>query len=280
MEAPTVCDLQDTDSKSCYFTKHHFGPASKSELHPQTSTSTAKTLGQRWANTCGLMNHLIQMEIKDLTIDELSLLLDDLLTQVSVLLEALHHKVLLPDDAVLQQRVRLNLRVLDLQLVDLAEESQDLPLAVGAHPLEEQLLLAPGLIPQLQEPALQQHLEDERWDEGRSFTSESRPAARTFCLWSFFCSAVSVSRFSRASLTSWDSVLSGGVSGESESFSLSSFFRLSFFLSACHFLLCWLCSCSQLGQKHIHTFCCHSLADPDAGLILFYRHISSLCPFF
>lgn len=90
---------------------------------------------------------------------------------------------------------------------------------------------------------------DEGWKEG-SFSSsrqESGSAARTFCLWSFFCSAVSVTRFSRASLTSWDSVLSGGDSGESESFSLSSFFRLSFFLSACHFLLCLLCSCSQLG---------------------------------
>lgn len=77
---------------------------------------------------------------------------------MSVLLEALHHKVLLADDAVLQQRVRLDLRVLDLQLVDLAEESQDLPLLVRAHPPVQQLLLAPGLIPQLQEPALQQHL--------------------------------------------------------------------------------------------------------------------------
>lgn len=40
-----------------------------------------------------------------LTINELSLLLYDLVTQVSVLLEALHHKVFLPDDVVFEQRV-------------------------------------------------------------------------------------------------------------------------------------------------------------------------------
>lgn len=93
-----------------------------------------------------------------LTVDELSLLLDDLVTQVSVLLEALHHKVLLSDHAVPQQRVRLHFRVLHLQLVDLAEESQDLALLVGAPAPVQQLLQAPGLIPQLREPAVEQHL--------------------------------------------------------------------------------------------------------------------------
>lgn len=105
-------------------------------------------------------------EAGGLTVDELPLLLDDLVAQVSVLLEALHHEVLLSDDAVLQQRVRLNLRVLDLQLVDLAEEAQDLALLVCAHPPVQQLLLPPGLVPQLQEPALQQHLERRRGGGG------------------------------------------------------------------------------------------------------------------
>lgn len=71
----------------------------------------------------------------------------------------------------------------------------------------------------------------------------------TFCLWIFFCSAMSVTRFSRAIATSWVSVLSGGDSGESESFSLSSLLTLSFLLSARHFLLRLLRSCSQLRDK-------------------------------
>ena len=62
------------------------------------------------------------------TVDEPPLLLYDLVTQVSVLLETLHHKVLLPDHVVLEQRVRLHLCVPDLQLVDLAEEAQNLSL--------------------------------------------------------------------------------------------------------------------------------------------------------
>lgn len=106
----------------------------------------------------------------NLTVDELSLLLDDLVTQVSVLLEALHHEVLLSDDAVLQQRVRLDFHVLHLQLLDLAEETQDLALLAGAHAPVQQLLQASGLIPQLQEPALQQHLRGTgRWNE-RTFS--------------------------------------------------------------------------------------------------------------
>lgn len=68
------------------------------------------------------------------TINELPLLLYDLVAQVPVLLEALHHYVLLADDVVLEQRVRLHLHVLDLQLVHLAEEAQDLALLLRAHP--------------------------------------------------------------------------------------------------------------------------------------------------
>lgn len=63
-----------------------------------------------------------------LTINELSLLLNYLVTQVSVLFEALHHKVFLPNNVVLEQRVGLHLCVLNLQLVNLAEEAQDLTL--------------------------------------------------------------------------------------------------------------------------------------------------------
>lgn len=69
---------------------------------------------------------------------------------------------------------------------------------------------------------------------------------QTFCFWIFFCSAMRVTKFSRATATSRVSVLSGGESGESESFSLSSLLTLSFLLSERHFLLRLLCSCSQL----------------------------------
>lgn len=102
------------------------------------------------------------MDCGRLTINELSLLLDDLVAQVSVLLEALHYKVLLPDDVVLEQRVRLHLCVLDLQLVDLAQEAQDLALLLRAHPPWEQLLQAPSSIPELQESTLQQRLGEEQ----------------------------------------------------------------------------------------------------------------------
>lgn len=56
---------------------------------------------------------------RQLTVDELPLLLDDLVAEMAVLLEALHHGVLLPDEVVLEQGVRLHLRILDLQLVHL-----------------------------------------------------------------------------------------------------------------------------------------------------------------
>lgn len=102
------------------------------------------------------------MDYGRLTINELSLPLDDLVAQVSVLLEALHHKVLLPDDVVLEQRVRLHLCVFDLQLVNLAQEAQDLALLLRAHSPREQLLQAPSSIPELQESTLQQRLGEEQ----------------------------------------------------------------------------------------------------------------------
>lgn len=77
---------------------------------------------------------------------------------------------------------------------------------------------------------------------------------------------MSVTRFSRAIATSWVSVLSGGDSGESESFSLSSLLTLSFLFSARHFLLRLLCSCSQLGEKNKRFNCSQS----NSWLGLFY----------
>lgn len=71
----------------------------------------------------------------------------------------------------------------------------------------------------------------------------------TFCLRIFFCSAISTTRFSLAMATSWVSVLSGGESGVSESFSLSSLLKLSFLCSPRHFLWCLLRSCSQLKRN-------------------------------
>lgn len=88
------------------------------------------------------------------TVNELSLLLDDLVTEVAVLLEALHHKVLLSDHIVFEQGVGLHLSVLDLQLVDLTEEAQHLPLLLAAHPARKQLLQAPGPLTQLHKVAL------------------------------------------------------------------------------------------------------------------------------
>jgi len=71
----------------------------------------------------------------------------------------------------------------------------------------------------------------------------------TFCFWIFFRSSISVFRFSRATATSRVTVLSGGDSEESESFSLSSLLTLSFLLSARHFLLRLFHSCSQLEEE-------------------------------
>ena len=93
-----------------------------------------------------------------LTDDELPLLLDDLVAEVAVLLEALHHKVLLADDVVLEQRVRLHLGVADLQLVHLAEQAEHLPLLLRAHLAGKHLLQAPRPLPLLQEPPLQETL--------------------------------------------------------------------------------------------------------------------------
>ena len=100
------------------------------------------------------------------TVDEPPLLLDDVVAQEPVLLVALHRKVLLADDVVLEQGVRLHLGVADLQLVDLAEEAQHLALLLGAHPARQQLLQALGALPQLQEAALQRRLVDRRRNGG------------------------------------------------------------------------------------------------------------------
>lgn len=173
-----------------------------------------------------------------------------------MLFEALHHKVFLPDDVVFEQCVGLHLRILDLQLVDLAEEAQDLALLLWAHPLRQQLLQTSGSILKLQKPALQQALKGQTWPlKTRCCRTIFRwfwkqlTGNPTFCFWILFCSAMSVTRFSRATATSWVSALSGGDSGQSESFSLSSLLMLSFLLSARHFLLRLLRSCSQLQKK-------------------------------
>jgi len=94
-----------------------------------------------------------------LTDDELPLLLDDLVTEVPVPLEAAHHRVLLADDVVPEEGARLHLCVLHLQLVHLAEQAEHLALLLGAHLARQQLLQAPRALPLLQEPSLQQHLQ-------------------------------------------------------------------------------------------------------------------------
>lgn len=58
-----------------------------------------------------------------LTINELPLLLDEFIAKVPVHLKAADHKILLPDHVVLEQSVRLYLGILDLELVDLAQEA-------------------------------------------------------------------------------------------------------------------------------------------------------------
>lgn len=74
----------------------------------------------------------------------------------------------------------------------------------------------------------------------------------TFCFCIFFCSVMSVTRFSLAMATSCVSVLSGNDSGESESFSLSSLLKVSFLLSPCHFFLLLKRSCSQLDGDRLY----------------------------
>lgn len=97
-----------------------------------------------------------------LTVNELSLLLNNLVAQVSVLLKALHHKVFLSDHIVFEQSMGLHLCILDLQLVDLAEKAEDLALLLRAYPPRQQLLQASGLVSKLQKPTLKQRL----WAEG------------------------------------------------------------------------------------------------------------------
>ena len=74
-----------------------------------------------------------------LTLDELLLPLDDLVGE-GLLLVVLQNEKIAPSDLVLlEQVVRLHLDLLDLQLVDLAEQGQDLALLLRADPLRKLL---------------------------------------------------------------------------------------------------------------------------------------------
>lgn len=93
-----------------------------------------------------------------LTIDKLPLLLDDLMAEVSVLFKTLHYHIFLSDHVVLEQRAGLHLCVLDLQLVDLAEEAKHFPLLLWAHTAGEKLFEMSSLLSQLCQALLQSGL--------------------------------------------------------------------------------------------------------------------------
>lgn len=61
------------------------------------------------------------------------------MAEVSVLFETLHYYVFLSDHVVLKQCAGLHLCVLDLQLVNLAEEAKHFPLLLRAHAAGEKL---------------------------------------------------------------------------------------------------------------------------------------------
>ena len=74
-----------------------------------------------------------------LTFDELFLSLDDLVGEGLLFVVLEDEEVPPPDLVLLEQVVRLHLDLLDLQLVDLAEQGQDLALLLRADPLRKLL---------------------------------------------------------------------------------------------------------------------------------------------
>lgn len=75
-----------------------------------------------------------------------------------MLLQAAHRLAAVAERAVPEQRVRLHLRVLHLQLVHAAQQAEDLALLLGADAPRQRLLQAPAPRPQLAAALLQRQL--------------------------------------------------------------------------------------------------------------------------
>lgn len=74
------------------------------------------------------------------TVDDLPLALDDLVAEAAVLLQATQGLAAVAERAVAEQRVRLHLRVLHLELVHAAQQAEHLALLLGADAPRQRLL--------------------------------------------------------------------------------------------------------------------------------------------
>lgn len=74
------------------------------------------------------------------TVDDLPLALDDLVAEAAVLLQAAQGLAAVTERAVAEQRVRLHLRVLHLELVHAAQQAEQLALLLGADAPRQRLL--------------------------------------------------------------------------------------------------------------------------------------------
>ena len=83
------------------------------------------------------------------TVDDLPLALDDLVAEAAVLLQAAHGLAAVAEGAVAEQRVRLHLGVLHLELVHAAQQAEHLALLLGAAAPRQRLLQAPASRAQL-----------------------------------------------------------------------------------------------------------------------------------
>lgn len=92
------------------------------------------------------------------TVDDLPLALDDLLAEAAVLLQAAHGLAAVAERAVAEQRVRLHLGVLHLQLVHAAQQAEHLALLLGADAPRQRLLQAAAACAQLAAALLQRPL--------------------------------------------------------------------------------------------------------------------------
>lgn len=92
------------------------------------------------------------------TIDDLPLALDDLVAEAAVLLQAAHGLAAVAERAVPEQRVRLHLGVLHLELVHAAQQAEHLALFLGADAPRQRLLQAPAARAQLSAAMLQRQL--------------------------------------------------------------------------------------------------------------------------
>lgn len=99
--------------------------------------------------------------------NQLLLALDDVLTELLVLVVALNDAILLAEQVLPAQAAGLQLRVLQLQLVCPAQQPQHLPLVLADGLPGQQLLQLRGLLPGTSQALLQPSLADRPRVQGR-----------------------------------------------------------------------------------------------------------------